>query len=88
MIWRDKAMFIMFDYIVIAILACSLPLTTSNTIVKEAGVIGTLRASGYTRVEIVRHYMINPVIVTLISFYNRKCRGIYRYGKIYGINVL
>lgn len=63
----DKAMFIMFDYIVIAILAFVFAITTSNTIVKEAGVIGTLRASGYTRGEIVRHYMINPIIVTLIS---------------------
>ena len=63
----DKAMFILFDYIVIAILAFVFAITTSNTIVKEAGVIGTLRASGYTRGEIVRHYMINPVIVTLIS---------------------
>ena len=63
----DKAMFILFDYIVIAILAFVFAITTSNTIIKEAGVIGTLRASGYTRGEIVRHYMINPVTVTLIS---------------------
>ena len=34
---------------------------------KEAGVIGTLRASGYTRGELVRHYMTLPVIVTLIG---------------------
>ena len=60
-------MFILFDYIVIAILAFVFAITTSNTIVKEAGVIGTLRASGYTRGEIVRHYMINPILVTFIS---------------------
>ena len=53
----DKAMFILFDYIVIAILAFVFAITTSNTIIKEAGVIG----------EIIRHYMINPVTVTLIS---------------------
>lgn len=63
----DKAMFIMFDYIVIVILAFVFAITTSNTIIKEAGVIGTLRASGYTRGEIVRHYMINPILVTLVS---------------------
>lgn len=63
----DKAMFILFDYIVIAILAFVFAITISNTIIKEAGVIGTLRASGYTRGEIIRHYMINPVTVTLIS---------------------
>ena len=33
----DKAMFILFDYIVIAILAFVFAITTSNTIVKEAG---------------------------------------------------
>ncbi|MFR2594791.1 MAG: FtsX-like permease family protein [Butyribacter sp.] len=67
MLGGDKAMFILFDYIVIAILAFVFAITTSNTIIKEAGVIGTLRASGYTRGEIIRHYMINPVTVTLIS---------------------
>lgn len=34
---------------------------------KEASVIGTLRASGFTRGELVRHYMAMPVLVTLIS---------------------
>ena len=38
-----------------------------NTISKEANVIGTLRASGYTKGELVRHYLSMPVIVTLIS---------------------
>ncbi len=63
----DKAMFILFDYIVIVILAFVFAITTSNTIAKEAGVIGTLRASGYTKGELLRHYMVNPVLVTLIA---------------------
>lgn len=63
----DKAMFLMFDYIVIVILAFVFAVTTSNTIAAEAGVIGTLRATGYTRGEMVRHYMVLPVIVTLIA---------------------
>lgn len=54
-------------YIVIAIMAFVFSVTTSNTIAKEAGVIGTLRASGYSRGELVRHYMAMPVVVTLIS---------------------
>ena len=29
--------------------------------------IGTLRASGYTKGELLRHYMVNPVLVTLIA---------------------
>lgn len=63
----DKAMFILFDYIVIAILAFVFAITTSNTIAKEAGVIGTLRASGYTKAELVRHYMVNPILVTIAA---------------------
>lgn len=60
----DKAMFTVFLYIVIAIIAFVFAITTSNTIAKEASVIGTLRASGYTRGEILRHYMAMPLIVT------------------------
>jgi|GEM_PF-933560 putative ABC transport system permease protein len=39
----------------------------SNTIDNESSVIGTLRTSGYTRVELIRHYMTMPVIVTVIG---------------------
>ena len=63
----DKAMIAMLLYIIIVIMAFVFGITTSNTIAKEAGVIGTLRASGYTRGELVRHYMTLPVIVTLIG---------------------
>ena len=61
----DKAMIAMLLYIIIVIMAFVFGITTSNTIAKEAGVIGTLRASGYTRGELVCHYMTLPVIVTL-----------------------
>lgn len=63
----DKAMFIMFLYIVIVIIAFIFAITTSNTIEEEASVIGTLRASGYTKGELIRHYMIPPLIVTLLA---------------------
>ncbi|MBQ8196310.1 MAG: ABC transporter permease, partial [Oscillospiraceae bacterium] len=59
--------FITFLYVVIAILAFIMAITTSNTITKEANVIGTLRASGYTRGELIRHYLSMPALVTLIS---------------------
>lgn len=61
----DKAMIIMLLYIVIVIMAFVFGITISNTIRKEAGVIGTLRASGYTRQELVIHYMTLPVLITL-----------------------
>lgn len=61
----DKAMMIMALYIIIAILAFVFGVTISNTITKESAVIGTLRASGYTKNELIRHYMTMPVLVTL-----------------------
>ena len=61
----DKAMMIMLLYIIMVIMAFVFGITISNTIRKEAGVIGTLRASGYTRRELILHYMTLPVLVTL-----------------------
>ena len=63
----DRAMMIVFLYIVIAIMAFVFGITISNTIAKEANVIGTLLASGYTKNELIRHYMSMPIIVTLIG---------------------
>ena len=63
----DKAMMIMLLYIIIVIMAFVFGITISNTIRKEAGVIGTLRASGYTRQELILHYMTLPVLVTFVG---------------------
>ncbi len=63
----DRVMIVVFLYIVIVIMAFVFGVTISNTIVKEANVIGTLRASGYTRRELIIHYMMTPLIVTLIG---------------------
>ena len=63
----DRAMMTMLLYMIIVIIAFVFGITISNTIRKEAGVIGTLRASGYTRKELIGHYMALPVIVTLIG---------------------
>lgn len=63
----DRTMIIALLYIVIAILAFVFGITISNTISKEVSVIGTLRASGYTKNELIRHYMAMPIIVTVIS---------------------
>ena len=49
----DRSMMIVLLYILIAIMAFVFAVTTNNTIVKEAAVIGTLRASGYTRKELL-----------------------------------
>ena len=63
----DEAMGGVLLDILIVIIAFIFAVTISNTIVKEASTIGTLRASGYTKAELVRHYISMPVIVTLIA---------------------
>ena len=57
----DEASMILFLYIVVVVLAFIVAVTTINTLSKEASVIGTLRASGYTRGEMVQHYMALPL---------------------------
>ena len=48
-------------------LAFVFAVTTNNTIQKEAAVIGTLRASGYTRRELLLHYISLPILVTILA---------------------
>lgn len=66
-IGKDKSVMAIFLYIVVTIIAFIFAITTSNTISKEATVIGTLRASGYTKGELIRHYLAMPVFITLLS---------------------
>ncbi len=63
----DKAMGGVLLDILIVIIAFIFAVTISNTITKEASAIGTLRASGYTKGELIRHYLAMPVIVTMIA---------------------
>ena len=63
----DKAMMEVLLYIIIIIVAFVFGITINNTIHKEATVIGTLRASGYTINELIRHYMAMPLVVTIIA---------------------
>ena len=63
----DKAMMEVLLYILIVIIAFVFAVTTNNTITKEASVIGTLRASGYSRRELLNHYISMPVIVTIAA---------------------
>lgn len=63
----DKGIMLTLLYVLIVIIAFVLAVTTSNTINSEASVIGTLRASGYTKGELLRHYMVLPLVVTVIG---------------------
>lgn len=59
----DRTLVLALMYILIVIIAFVFAITTSNTINREANVIGTLRASGYTKAELIRHYMTPPLMV-------------------------
>lgn len=63
----DKMMMIVLLYVIIIIMAFVFGITISNTIVKEANVIGTLRAMGFTKKELLIHYLAMPVLVTFFG---------------------
>lgn len=63
----DKATMMLMTYIVMVMIAFLFAVTTSNTILKEANVIGTLRAMGYSKGELIGHYMFLPMVVTVVG---------------------
>lgn len=63
----DKAMGGVLLDILIVIIAFIFAVTISNTIANESSAIGTLRASGYTKGELIRHYLSMSVIVTFLA---------------------
>ncbi len=63
----DKEMGGVLLYILVMVLGFVFALTVMSTITKESTVIGTLRASGYTKGELIRHYMATPVAVTIFT---------------------
>ncbi|MBR4626968.1 MAG: FtsX-like permease family protein [Ruminococcus sp.] len=64
---KDKSMGGVILYIITAVFAFIIAVTISTTLEKEASVIGTLRASGYTKGEMLRYYMSAPLIVFLFA---------------------
>ncbi len=63
----DTQMIIVLLYVLILIMGFVFSVTIGHTIVREANVIGTLRALGYTKKEIVCHYALPPVLVSLLA---------------------
>lgn len=63
----DKASMMLMTYIIMVVIAFLFAVTTSNTITKEANVIGTLRATGYSKGELIRHYLFLPTVITVIG---------------------
>lgn len=63
----DKASMMLMTYIIMAVIAFLFAVTTSNTITREANVIGTLRAMGYSKGRLIRHYLFLPAVVTVLG---------------------
>lgn len=63
----DKALMTVLLYVLIVILAFVFAVTINHTITREATVIGTLRASGYSKKELLVSYIANPIFVTIIA---------------------
>lgn len=63
----DRSMMTYLLYVVIVVLAFVFAITTKSTVEQEASVIGTLRASGYSRGELLRHYLALPMLITFAA---------------------
>ncbi|MCR5703267.1 MAG: ABC transporter permease [Eubacterium sp.] len=63
----DRGMIIVLLYILIAIMAFVFAVIIAHNIDKDSQVIGTLLASGYTKNEIARHYIVLPIGVALFG---------------------
>lgn len=66
-IGSDKTMMLTLLYVLIIVFGFIFAITSRDTVEQEASVIGTLRASGYTRGELTRHYLVVPTLVTFVA---------------------
>ncbi len=64
---RDSSMYMVLLYVLVAIMAFIFVVLTNATVEQESSVIGTLRASGWRKGEIVRHYLFLPASVGLVG---------------------
>lgn len=63
----DQTMIEVLGYIIVILIAFIFGITINTTVTRESKVIGTLRASGYSRAEIIIHYMLCPMIVVTVA---------------------
>lgn len=64
---KDGPVMKAFIYILIVVIAFVFAVLTNNTIEAEAQIIGTLRASGYLKREIVAHYISPTFIIAFLG---------------------
>ena len=85
---KDKTIGGVLLYVLTAVLAFIFAVTISSTLDKESTVIGTLRASGYTKGELLRYYMSAPLLIVVLAsivgnvlgytFFKNVVVGLYR----------
>lgn len=63
----DMAMCGVILYVLTAVLAFIFAVNISSMLEKEASSIGTLRASGFTKGELLRYYMSAPLLVVILA---------------------
>ncbi len=64
---HDGPMIKMFVYILVAVIAFIFAVLTANTIEQEAAIIGTLRALGYKKGEIIFHYLVPTLVIATLA---------------------
>ncbi|NLK94850.1 MAG: ABC transporter permease [Clostridiales bacterium] len=63
----DVPMIKVFCYIIIAIMAFVFAILVLSTIEAEAPIIGTLLSNGYSKLEILNHYVKMPIFIAILS---------------------
>ncbi len=64
---NDRIFMLTLLYITIVVIAFLYVVVMRSTIESEAKFIGSLRALGYTNGELIRHYSLIPLVVTLVG---------------------
>lgn len=63
----DSVMWEVMLYMIIVIMGFVFVVLTSSTIDEESAIIGTLLASGYTKGELLLHYLVLPTVVGVVG---------------------
>ena len=63
----DRPMMMVLGALMVVLIAFLFAVASSNKIVEDSEIIGTLLATGYRKSEILKQYMATPVIVTLAA---------------------
>lgn len=64
---KDVVMMQWFYYIIMVVMAFIFAISARSNIEKEAKTIGTLRATGYRRMELLSYFMVTPVLVSVFA---------------------